>query len=73
MLRLMKANCLRCDSNFIKSKNHDYNIQLGSLEMFKKKLLNYKFFYVTKYDKDIILQVEKINLKFENQIIVEKK
>jgi hypothetical protein len=43
------------------------------LEMFKTKLLNYKFFYVTKYDKDIISQIEKINLKFENQVIVEKK
>ena len=41
--------------------------------MFKKKLLKYKFFYITKYDKDIISQVEKINLKFENQVIVEKK
>lgn len=41
--------------------------------MFKTKLLNYKFFYVTKYDKDIISQIEKINLKFENQVIVEKK
>ena len=58
---------------FIKSKNHDYNIQLGSLEMFKTKLLNYKFFYVTKFDKDIISRIEKINLKFENQVIVEKK
>jgi hypothetical protein len=41
--------------------------------MFKTKLLNYKFFYVTKYDKDIISRIEKINLKFENQVIVEKK
>ena len=41
--------------------------------MFKIKLLNYKFFYVTKYDKDVISGIEKINLKFENQVIVEKK
>ena len=58
---------------FIKSNPHDYLIELGSLRLFRKKLLNYKFFYLAKYEKDIFSQIEKINLSYDSQVIVEKK
>ena len=41
--------------------------------MLNKKLRNYKFFYASKSKENDLEKAKAINLKFDNQVIVEKK
>ena len=58
---------------YIKPKLFDYIIEFGLLDNIESKLLNYKLFYAVKSDSNSIIDAEKINLKFTNQVIVQKK
>ena len=58
---------------FIKPKKHSYTIELGNLNVIEKKLKNYKFFYASKSNENNLDEARTINLKFDNQVIVEKK
>ena len=58
---------------YIKPKLFDYIIEFGVLGNIESKLLNYKLFYAVKSESNSIIDAEKINLKFTNQVIVQKK
>ena len=58
---------------YIKPKLFDYIIEFGLLDNIESKLLNYKLFCAAKSDSNSIKEAEKINLKFTNQVIVQKK
>jgi len=58
---------------FIKPKKYAYTIELGDYTMLNKKLRNYKFFYASKSKENDLEKAKAINLKFDNQVIVEKK
>jgi len=58
---------------YIKPKLFDYVIEFGVLDNIESKLLNYKLFYAVKSESNSIIDAEKINLKFTNQVIVQKK
>jgi len=58
---------------YIKPKLFDYIIEFGLLDNIESKLLNYKLFFAAKSDSNSIKEAEKINLKFTNQVIVQKK
>ena len=58
---------------FIKPKKYAYTIELGNYTMLNKKLRNYKFFYASKSNENDLEKAKAINLKFDNQVIVEKK
>ena len=58
---------------YIKPKVFDYIIEFGLLDNIESKLLNYKLFFAAKSDSNSIKEAEKINLKFTNQVIVQKK
>ena len=58
---------------FIKPKKYAYTIELGDYMMLNKKLRNYKFFYASKSNENDLKKAKAINLKFDNQVIVEKK
>ena len=58
---------------YIKPKPFDYKIEFGLLDNIESKLLNYKLFYAVKSESNSIIDAEKINLKFTNQVIVQKK
>jgi len=58
---------------FIKPKKYAYSIELGDYMMLNKKLRNYKFFYASKSNENDLKKAKAINLKFDNQVIVEKK
>ena len=58
---------------FIKPKKYAYTIELGDYTMLNKKLRNYKFFYASKSNENDLEKAKAINLKFDNQVIVEKK
>ena len=58
---------------FIKPKKYAYTIELGDYKMLNKKLRNYKFFYASKANENDLKKAKAIILKFDNQVIVEKK
>ena len=58
---------------YIKPKLNDYIIEFGLLDNIESKLTNYKLFYAAKSESNSIKEAEKINLKFTNQVIVQKK
>ena len=58
---------------YIKPKLFDYIIEFGLLDNIESKLLNYKLFFAAKSESNSIKEAEKINLKFTNQVIVQKK
>ena len=58
---------------YIKPKLFDYVIEFGLLDNIESKLTNYKLFYAAKSESNSIKEAEKINLKFTNQVIVQKK
>ena len=58
---------------YIKPKLYDYVIEFGLLDNIESKLTNYKLFYAAKSESNSIKEAEKINLKFTNQVIVQKK
>ncbi len=58
---------------YIKPKPFDYIIEFGLLDNIESKLLNYKLFYAAKSESNSIKEAERINLKFTNQVIVQKK
>ena len=58
---------------FIKPKKYNYMIEIGNLEMIENKLMNYKFFYATKIKGKDLEDIKTINLRYANQVIVERK
>ena len=58
---------------FIKPKKYNYIIKIGNLEMIENKLMNYKFFYATKIKGKDLEDIKTINLRYANQVIVERK
>ena len=58
---------------FIKPKKYAYTIELGDYMMLNKKLRNYKFFYASKSNENDLKKAKAMKLKFDNQVIVEKK
>ena len=58
---------------FIKPKKYNYTIEIGNLEMIENKLVNYKFFYATKLKGKDFEDIKTINLRYANQVIVQRK
>ena len=58
---------------FIKPKKYNYVIEIGNLELIENKLMNYKFFYATKIKGKDLEDIKTINLRYANQVIVERK
>ena len=57
----------------IKPKKYNYMIEIGNLEMIENKLMNYKFFYATKIKGKDLEDIKTINLRYANQVIVQRK
>jgi len=51
----------------------NYNIELGSLENISEKLNKYKVFIASKIDDEILNKYSHLNLKFNKQVIAQKK
>ena len=61
-------------SSFYLSVNRfNYNIELGSLENISEKLNNYKVFLASIMDDEILNKYSHLNLKFNKQVIAQKK
>ena len=60
-------------SFYLSVKRFNYNIELGSLENIPEKLNNYKAFIASKIDDEILNKYSHLNLKFNKQVIAEKK
>jgi|TARA_X000000950_G_scaffold203303_1_gene244641 cell division protein FtsQ len=61
-------------SSFYLSVNRfNYNIELGSLENISEKLNNYKVFIASKIGDEILNKYSHLNLKFNKQVIAQKK
>ena len=58
---------------FIKPKKYNYVIEIGNLELIENKLMNYKFFYATKIKGKDLEDIKTINLRYANQVILERK
>lgn len=60
-------------SFYLSVKRFNYNIELGSLENISEKLNNYKVFIASKIDDEILNKYSHLNLKFNKQVIAQKK
>ncbi len=60
-------------SFYLKVNKFSYNIELGSLENISEKLNNYKVFIASKIDDEILNKYSHLNLKFNKQVIAQKK
>ena len=60
-------------SFYLSVKRFNYNIELGSLENISEKLNNYKVFMASKIDDEILNKYSHLNLKFNKQVIAQKK
>ena len=56
---------------YLKAVNQNYLIKFGSLNNIQEKLKKYKIFYGAKVKSDIFSEIEKINLSFKNQVVIE--
>ena len=56
---------------YLKTVNQNYLIKFGSLNNIQEKLKKYKIFYGAKVKSDIFSEIEKINLSFKNQVVIE--
>ena len=60
-------------SFYLSVKRFNYNIELGSLENISEKLNNYKVFMASLMDDEILNKYSHLNLKFNKQVIAQKK
>lgn len=60
-------------SFYLSVNSYNYNIELGSLENISKKLNNYKVFIASIMDDEILNKYSHLNLKFNKQVIAQKK
>ena len=60
-------------SFYLSVNRFDYNIELGSLENISEKLNNYKVFIASIMDDEILNEYSHLNLKFNKQVIAQKK
>ena len=60
-------------SFYLSVNSYNYNIELGSLENISKKLNNYKVFIASIMDYEILNKYSHLNLKFNKQVIAQKK
>lgn len=60
-------------SFYLSVNRFNYNIELGSLENISEKLNNYKVFIASKIDDEILNKYSHLNLKFNKQVIAQKK
>ena len=60
-------------SFYLSVKRFNYNIVLGSLENISEKLNNYKVFMASIMDDEILDKYSHLNLKFNKQVIAQKK
>jgi len=60
-------------SFYLSVNRFNYNIELGSLENISKKLNNYKVFIASIMDDEILNKYSHLNLKFNKQVIAQKK
>ena len=60
-------------SFYLSINRFDYNIELGSLENISEKLNNYKVFIASIMDDEILNKYSHLNLKFNKQVIAQKK
>ena len=60
-------------SFYLSVNRFNYNIELGSLENISEKLNNYKVFMASIIDDEILNKYSHLNLKFNKQVIAQKK
>lgn len=60
-------------SFYLSVNRFNYNIELGSLENISEKLINYKAFIASIMDDEILTKYSHLNLKFNKQVIAQKK
>ena len=60
-------------SFYLSVNRFNYNIELGSLENISEKLNNYKVFIASIMDYEILNKYSHLNLKFNKQVIAQKK
>lgn len=60
-------------SFYLSINRFNYNIELGSLENISEKLNNYKVFMASIMDDEILNKYSHLNLKFNKQVIAQKK
>ena len=60
-------------SFYLSVNRFNYNIELGSLENVSQKLNNYKVFIASIIDDEILTKYSHLNLKFNKQVIAQKK
>ena len=60
-------------SFYLSVNRFNYNIELGSLENISEKLINYKAFIASIMDDEILNKYSQLNLKFNKQVIAQKK
>lgn len=60
-------------SFYLSVNRFNYNIELGSLENISEKLINYKAFIASMMDDEILNKYSHLNLKFNKQVIAQKK
>lgn len=60
-------------SFYLSVNRFNYNIELGSLENISEKLNNYKVFMASIMDDEILNKYSHLNLKFNKQVIAQKK
>ena len=60
-------------SFYLSVNSFNYNIELGSLENISEKLNKYKVFIASKIDDEILNKYSHLNLKFNKQVIAQKK
>ena len=60
-------------SFYLSVNSFNYNIELGSLENISEKLNNYKVFIASIMDDEILNKYSHLNLKFNKQVIAQKK
>ena len=60
-------------SFYLSVNRFNYNIELGSLENVSQKLNNYKAFIASIIDDEILNKYSHLNLKFNKQVIAQKK
>ena len=60
-------------SFYLSVNRFNYNIELGNLENISEKLINYKAFIASIMDDEILNKYSHLNLKFNKQVIAQKK
>ena len=61
------------DSLIFHVKGHDYKINMKGFKNYRERFTNYKAFYKSTYNDNILSFIKSINLNFHNQVVVQKK